>query len=142
MDADLAALVVRVSRLERGCRRWRAASGLLAAGLGVVVLLGATRPADDPPKVFNGAVKARRFEVVNEAGEVKATLGMHRTKDYPLMFLANRGSLFMLSADAGDLSMTMSHSNDAVAYIKVDGKGPLIELDDREKKQVGRMPAE
>ena len=80
MSTESDRLFARVDRLERAMRRWRwTAFG--AMGVGIVAIVGGATMV--PPD----ALTAKRFDCVDEAGRVRATLG------------ANEGGAFLILND-------------------------------------------
>lgn len=73
MSHERGALTHRIERLEREARRWRCAAVFLGGVLGIVGLLGAT--AAGPVPVAE-EIRARRFVLVDEAGQQRAYLAM------------------------------------------------------------------
>ena len=63
-------LADRLNRLERENRRLRRIGALVLIGIVAVVVMGQTKSAE-----VADVVRARRFEVVNEKGLVRASLG-------------------------------------------------------------------
>ena len=69
-DKNLEAIARRVERLERSCRQWRSATGLVLALLCLFVLVGAKSKVQT-----KNEVRAKRFTLVDSAGKVRAILG-------------------------------------------------------------------
>ncbi|HOO17638.1 MAG TPA: hypothetical protein PK920_07570 [Phycisphaerae bacterium] len=133
----------RIGRLERQNRWLKAAFGVLAAGAVAVLVLGQVAPSSAPtgPLLLPERVRAKRFEVINDAGKPVVTLmaweqgGWIETRD-------NEGRrLFDMSAtdDGHGLFSTYNkEGNETVSFGGVkDGTGLLAIFDGRGRKVLG-----
>jgi hypothetical protein len=131
----------RLTRLERQNRTLKLGLAGLIVAAGTALLMGQAAPPPATHPAVPDVVRARRFEVVNEAGVPVVTLmgwehgGWIETRD-------NRGRrLFDVSATddgAGLLSTYNQHGRDSVALGGVrDGSGLLMIYDSAGKKLIG-----
>lgn len=136
-------IIERLERLERQNRRLRALLAVLGAVLGSALLMGQRAPASRPAAAGRDAlpvIRARRFEVVNDAGQAVVTLmtwekgGWIETRDHA----GHR--LFDVSATddgAGLLSTYNREGRDTVALGGVkDGSGLLVVFDGKGRKLI------
>jgi hypothetical protein len=138
----------RIERLERQNGRLKAAIGLLAVGAICVLIVGQSAPTSSPahPLLLPERVRAKRFEVINDAGKPVVTLmaweqgGWIETRD-------NDGHrLFDVSATDdghGLLSTYNKEGNEMVALGGIkDGTGLLAIFDGHGRKLLGEGAAE
>ena len=74
---------LRLQRLERSNKCWRTACLAVLIVTGVALCMGADAAKDEIPEV----VKARRFEVIDEKGNVAAGLGLGLGNESGVMFV-------------------------------------------------------
>jgi hypothetical protein len=123
----------RVSRLERSLRWWRA--GGLTGLLGMIVLVAVGAGGEEKPPKLARTLRAELFQLVDEAGTVRAALG---TKDgaVGLAFFDSKGksrasfgtlssgeaSLILMDAEQRGRLAMMTH-DESVSLQLGDGKG-------------------
>jgi len=119
----------RIGRLERQNRRLKAAFGLLAAAVVGVLVLGQVAPSSAPtgPLLLPERVRAKRFEVINDAGKPVVTLmawehgGWIETRD-------NQGHrLFDMSATDDGHGLFSTYNKDGTGLLAIfDGRGRKV----------------
>lgn len=143
----------RIERLERGNRRLRWA---VIAGLGCLVAIGAGGQADDPD------ITARSVKIKDEAGVVRASLGM--LDGEPSFGLADKTGKFrvVLYGMKDDFRLIFLDPDDNVAIsagidrylpslrVKADGgqitarvmgDAPILEVENREGETTFKAPS-
>jgi len=113
----------RLTRLERGLRLWRG----LAVGLGVAILAGLAWGADAPSAE---TLRARRIELVNEAGAVTALLASdltggqlrlytHEGREHIRLITTGAGGELEMTSPSGQ-SLVSLHGGFVAGMVRVD----------------------
>jgi hypothetical protein len=92
-DARLASIMARLTRVERENRRLRQIALSLFLVVGIVLLMGQTRP--------NRTIEAEQFILKDSNGRMRARLGM-QTPDMPTLVFTDPKGLQLVSLGAGE----------------------------------------
>jgi hypothetical protein len=124
------AVIRRVERLERANRRWKYGVAVAAAGLGLVVLLGAV--PSKKPKV-PGEVRARQFVLVDETDKARAELAAV-SENQPQLILSDAAGkprvLLSLSQHGEPLLSFADAAGHRRIVLKLDLYGTLLRFTD------------